>query len=191
MKLGRRDFIKLSATASAVTAFGGLGFNFKPTEAKAQLLQINWAKESTTICCYCSLGCGLIVHTSQEGPGRIINTEGDPDHPINEGTLCAKGASVYQLAENDQRVTKVLYRAPRGTRWEEKSWDWALDRIAKKIKETRDKTFVETNAQGQVVNRCNGIASAGSAALDNEELWPYQAMLRALGLIYIEHQARI
>ncbi len=191
MKLGRREFIQLSATATAVTAFGGLGFNLKPMEAEAQLLPISWAKESTTICCYCSVGCGLIVHTAKEGPGRIINTEGDPDHPINEGTLCAKGASVYQLAENDQRVTTVLYRAPKSAKWEEKSWDWALDRIARKIKDTRDQTFTEKNDQGQEVNRCNGIASAGSAALDNEELWPYQAMLRSLGLIYIEHQARI
>lgn len=191
MKLGRREFIKLSATATTVTAFGGLGFNLKPTVARAQLLEIHWAKESTTICCYCAVGCGLIVHAANDGSGRIINTEGDPDHPINEGSLCAKGASVYQLAENDKRVTKVMYRAPKSDKWEEKSWDWALDRIAKKIKETRDATFTKTNARGEVVNRCDGIASAGSAALDNEECWAYQAMLRAMGLVYIEHQARI
>ncbi len=191
MNFGRREFLKLSATATAVTAFSGLGFNLKPTTARAQLLKLDWAAESTTICCYCGVGCGLIVHSAKDGSGRIINTEGDPDHPINEGSLCAKGASVYQLAENDQRITKVLYRAPRSDRWEEKSWDWALDRIARKVKETRDATFTETNSKGEVVNRCDGIASGGSAALDNEECWAYQSMLRALGLVYIEHQARI
>jgi formate dehydrogenase major subunit len=112
MKLGRREFIKLSATATAVTAFGGLGFNLKPTVAKAQLLRLDWAKETTSICCYCSVSCGLIVHTSQEGQGRAINIEGDPDNPISEGALCAKGASLYQLTENENRIQKVLYRAP-------------------------------------------------------------------------------
>ncbi len=191
MKLGRREFIKLSATATAVTAFGGLGFNLKPTVAKAQLLQINWAKESTTICCYCSVGCGMVVHTSKEGQGRTINVEGDPDHPINEGSLCSKGASVFQLAENENRLTKVLYRAPYSHQWVEAPWNWAIDRIARKIKETRDETFVKTNAQGQVVNRTEGIAHVGSAALDNEECWYLQALMRSLGLIYIEHQARL
>jgi formate dehydrogenase major subunit len=191
MKLGRREFIKLSATATAVTAFGGLGFNLQPTVARAQLLKTNWAKETTSICCYCSVGCGLLVHTSQEGQGRAINIEGDPDHPINEGSLCAKGASLYQLCENEKRMTKILYRAPYSNKWVEAPWDWALDRIAKKVKEARDETFEATNAQGQVVNRTNGIAHVGSAALDNEECWFIAQMMRSFGLVYIEHQARI
>jgi len=191
MKLGRREFIKLSAAATAATAFGGLGFDLKPSVARAQLLKLRWAKESTSICCYCAVGCGLIVHSAKEGSGRIINVEGDPDHPINEGALCAKGASIYQLAENENRLTKPLYRAPGSDTWEEKSWDWMLNRIARKIKETRDKTFVRFNSKGQEVNRCNGLASVGSAAMDNEECWIYQAMLRSLGLVAIEHQARI
>ena len=191
MKLGRREFIKLSGAATAATAFGGLGFDLKPTAARAQLLKLRWAKESTSICCYCAVGCGLIVHSAKEGPGRIINVEGDPDHPINEGALCAKGASIYQLAENENRLTKPLYRAPGSDTWEEKSWDWMLNRIARKIKETRDKTFVRFNSRGQEVNRCEGLASVGSAAMDNEECWIYQAMLRSLGLVAIEHQARI
>ncbi len=110
---------------------------------------------------------------------------------MNEGALCAKGASIWQLAENDKRPTGVMYRAPYSKHWEEKSWEWALDRIAHRIKETRDATFETTNAKGQVVNRTEGIASVGSAALDNEECWLYQTFLRSLGLVYIEHQARI
>ena len=110
---------------------------------------------------------------------------------INEGALCAKCASIFQLTENSARLTKVLYRAPYAEKWEEKSWDWALEHIAQRIKKTRDESFKVKNAKDQVVNRCEGLASVGSAAMDNEECWIYQAFLRSLGLTYIEHQARI
>ena len=190
MELNRRKFLKLS-TAAAACAFAGMGISLTPTVARAQLLKLRWSKQSTSVCAYCAVGCGLIVNTSLDGNGRAINVEGDPDHPINEGALCAKGASMWQMCENDQRPGKVLYRAPYSDHWEEKDWEWALDRIARKIKHTRDNDFITTNAKGQVVNRTDSIASAGSAALDNEECWLYQTFLRALGLIYIEHQARI
>lgn len=190
MKLCRRGFLKLSATAGTMAAFGGLGIGLTPTVARAQLLKTRWAKQTTSICCYCAVGCGLIVHTDKASL-RAINVEGDPDHPINEGSLCAKGASIWGLGENKRRLTNVLYRAPYSDEWEEKSWDWALTTIAKRVKETRDATFTKVNAKGQVVNRCDGIASVGSAALDNEECWVYQSLLRSLGLVYIEHQARI
>lgn len=172
-------------------AIGGLGFNLSPFEARAQILRIRWGKETTTICPYCAVGCGIIVHTARDGSGNIVNTEGDPDHPINQGTLCAKGAALYQWATNENRVTKVLYRAPYSDRWQEKSWDWALSEIAKRVKKSQDASFTAKNARGEVVNRTDGIAHVGSAALDNEECWGLQAMMRALGLVYIEHQARI
>ena len=191
MKLDRRKFIKLTGVAAAATAFGGLGFDLKPTEARAQLLKLQWAKETTSVCCYCAVGCGLIVHTAKDGSGRAINVEGDPDHPVNEGSLCAKGASIWQLAENADRPTTPMYRAPYSDKWEEVSWEWAMNRIARRVKSTRDRYFKEKNAKGQTVNRIDQIASVGSAALDNEECWIYQAFLRALGLVYIEHQARI
>ncbi len=106
--------------------------------------------------------------------------------------LCAKGAALFQTtANNPNRLQKVLYRAPRSDKWHEKSWDWALAEIAKRIKATRDAYFIEKNDKGQLVNRLDAIAHVGSAALDNEELWLLQAMMRALGLVYIEHQARI
>jgi formate dehydrogenase major subunit len=174
-------------------AFGGLGTACVPCKApldRAARLQPQWSKQTTSICPYCAVGCGLIVNTDLKTK-RTLNTEGDPDHPINEGALCAKGASIWQLAENEERPKRPLYRAPYSTEWKEVSWDWALDAIAKRVKKTRDATFTEKNAKGQTVNRCNGIASAGSAAIDNEECWAYQAFLRALGLVYIEHQARI
>jgi formate dehydrogenase major subunit len=190
MKLTRRDFLKVSGAATAGLALSGLGIDFSPVEAYAWELRTREAKETPTICCYCAVGCGILCHTDKK-TGQVIYTEGDADHPINGGSLCAKGASVYQLARNDKRATNVLYRAPNSDKWQVKKWDWALKEIAKRVKKTRDASFVEKNEQGQVVNRCNGIASVGSAAMDNEECWLYQAMLRSLGIVYIEHQARI
>lgn len=191
MKITRRRFMKFSATAAAASAFAGLGVSLKPTVARAQLLKLRWSKQTTSVCCYCAVGCGLIVNTALDGSGRTVNVEGDPDHPINEGSLCAKGASIWQLAENERRETQVLYRAPYSEEWEVKDWDWALKKIAKRIQETRDKSWQIKNSKGQTVNRTESIASVGSAALDNEECWLYQGFLRALGLVYIEHQARI
>jgi formate dehydrogenase major subunit len=191
MDVTRRQFIQISGATAAGLAVSGLGFDLKPVKAHAQMLKTQYAKETTSICPYCAVGCGVIVHTSKSGDGRVINIEGDPDHVINRGTLCSKGASLSQLSENTQRVTEPMYRAPYSDRWETVSWDWALDEIAKRAKATRDASFEKTNAKGQTVNRTVGIASVGSAALDNEECWVYQALMRSLGLVYIEHQARI
>jgi len=189
MKITRRTFLKISGATAAGTVFSGLGFDLTPVEVYAQELRIKGAKETTTICCFCSVGCGIIVYTDSKG--KVINAEGDPDHPISEGALCAKGASSYQIAVNPNRLQKVRYRGPNRTTWKEVSWEWALNKIAANIKKSRDASFMEKNAAGQAVNRTNGIASVGSAALDNEECWLYQKFLRSLGIIYIEHQARI
>jgi formate dehydrogenase major subunit len=191
VNVNRRQFIKITGASAACVAASGLGFDLKPVKSHAQMLKTTYARETTTICCYCAVGCGAIVHTGRSGAGKVINIEGDPDHPINEGALCAKGAALSQLVNNENRLTKPLYRKPYSTEWQEVSWDWALWTIAHRIKKSRDASFTHRNAMGQVVNRTNGIAEVGSAALDNEECWPIQAMMRALGLVYIEHQARI
>lgn len=200
MGISRRDFFKISGAGVAATT---LGLNLAPIEAKAEELGIRYAKETLSICPYCAVGCGIIVHTLG---GEVINIEGDPDHPINEGALCPKGSSVYQLRDNKARITKPLYRAAGASQWQEVSWDWAVDEIAKKVKKTRDASFVATSKIKvkekvggvevekeieAVVNRTMGMASVGSAALDNEECYLYQKFLRGLGLVYIEHQARI
>ena len=191
MRVNRRQFIQITGATAAGLAASRLGFDLKPVEARAQMLKTKYAKETTTICCYCAVGCGAIVHTSKRGDGRVINIEGDPDHVINRGALCSKGAALKQLCENENRATQPMYRAPNSEKWETVSWDWALEKIAERIKETRDATFRKTNEKGEIVFRTEAIASLGSAALDNEECWIYQALMRALGLVYIEHQARI
>ena len=194
MRVNRREFIQISGAAAAglaLSSCAGKGGLFAPARDQAKALQIQDAKETTTICPYCAVGCGAIVHTSKRGKKRAINVEGDPDHVINRGSLCSKGASLRQLAENSERITHPMYRAPYAKEWKKVSWDWALTEISKRVKATRDGTFQARNAKGQIVNRTMGIASVGSAAIDNEECWIYQALLRAAGLVYIEHQARI
>jgi formate dehydrogenase major subunit len=191
MNLTRREFIQISGATAAGLAVSGLGFDLTPVKAHAQMLKTKYAKETTTICCYCAVGCGAIVHTSKKGDGRVINIEGDPDHVINRGSLCSKGAALSQLTENDNRLLEPMYRAPKSTEWQKVSWDWALTEIAKRVKKTRDATFQTKNKKKQVVNRTEAIASVGSAAMDNEECWIYQALVRSLGLVYVEHQARI
>jgi len=190
MDINRREFLKISGSALMTGALSGLGFDLLPVRSYASSLSIKTAKETTSICPYCAVGCGLIVHTDQ-ATGKIINTEGDPEHPINRGALCAKGAAVYQVAVNSARITEVLYRAPYSDRWEVKTWDWALDKIAANVKKARDGDFILKNDRDQTVNRTESIAHVGSAALDNEECWLIQGMMRSLGLVYLEHQARI
>lgn len=201
MGVSRRDFLKLSGGTVLVAS---LGVNLDPAKAYAKDLRIKNAKQSTTVCPYCSVGCGILVYAEN---GKIINTEGDPDHPINEGALCAKGSSVSQLVNNETRVKKPMYREPGGTAWKEVEWDWALDRIARLVKDARDKSFKITSKgkvkelqpdgteieveKDFVVNRTDAIAHCGSAALDNEECYILQKMIRSWGLVYIEHQARI
>ena len=190
MELTRRGFLKLTGTTVSATVLGSLGFDLSPVVAYAFTMKLKGTQEVTTICPYCAVGCGIIVHVRD---GKVVETDGDADHPINEGTLCSKGASLKALSAdiNPMRVTKPRYRAPGAMDWKDVSWDWALDEIAKRIKKTRDATFIVKNDKGQVVNRTDALASVGSAAMDNEECYIYQKFLRGLGLVYIEHQARI
>jgi formate dehydrogenase major subunit len=185
MEVTRRTFLKLSG---ATVLGAGLGINIAAVEAQALPLKIQYARETTTICPYCGVGCGIIVHAKDD---KVVYTEGDPDHPINEGALCSKGSALYQMAVNDARLKVPLYRKPGGSEWEELSWEEAIDMIADRVVKTREETFTLKNDKGQTVNRTLGIASVGSAAMDNEECYVYQKFLRGLGLVYIEHQARI
>jgi len=187
--ISRRKFL-----AGTGGLFGFLGLNLQPAIAHAESKAgaVKTGRLTSTICPYCACGCSAIVTSEQQGgKWKAINVEGDPDHPINEGTLCPKGASLFQMCNGEQRLSKVLYRRPGADKFEEIDWASAAKRIARLIKDTRDPSFTETNDKGQVVNRTIAIASCGSAALDNEECWLYQKFTRGLGLVYIEHQARL
>jgi formate dehydrogenase major subunit len=188
MDLSRREFIKLSgATAGGV--FLPAGFAAAVAAGEVQAFPLHKAVgETPTICPYCAVGCGMVVGVNA---GKVVNIEGDPDHPISRGALCSKGATLSQLANSDQRVVKPKYRAPNSTEWQEVDWEWALDEIARRVKDTRDANFIERDSEGRLVNRLEAIAHVGSAALDNEECSILVKMLRAMGLVYVEHQARI
>jgi len=194
--LSRRDFLKLSGAgaggAMLYTALHpGVGLAAPKTIALDKRIG-----EKTTICCYCGVGCGAIASADS---GKVINIEGDPDHPINQGTLCSKGQALAQFRtvdgkDNPWRVTKPLYRAAGGTAWQEKSWDWTIDAIATRMKATRDANWKPTVTVGSTtynVNRTDAIACFGGGELDNEECYLLVKMARALGLVYVEHCARI
>ncbi len=160
---------------------------FKPARAHAQTLRIKGAREVPGVCPYCAVGCGQIAHVMD---GKVVNIEGNPDCPHSLGKLCPKGAATIQLSVNERRPVQALYRAPGSDHWEVKPLDWMMDRIAQLYKKTRDATFVEKE-DGVTVNRCEGIASLGSACIDNEECYLLTKLNRSLGIVYFEHQARV
>src|SRR6185312_778726 len=154
MAVSRRIFLQRSlAGGAAITAFG---FDLTPVYAQSRILKIARTSETRSTCPYCSVSCGVIIHTlgdkSRNVRPRVVHIEGDAGHPINQGTLCPKGITLKQNIVNDRRLTKVMYRAPGGTAWEEKSWDFAIERIARLVKQTRDEHLMQKDAGGRTVN---------------------------------------
>lgn len=191
MAVSRRAFLKGSGAAVAGTALGGLvglGADLAPTVARAEALRIKDAKVYPSVCPYCAVGCGTLVHVAN---GQIVNIEGNPDSPINMGNLCPKGAAIYQLHVNPNRLTRVLHRQPGAAQWEEMDLNAAMDRVAELVKKTRDETFVEKLPNGKVVNSTLAIFSLGGATMDNEWNHMQQKLMRGLGVVAIENQARI
>ena len=191
MDVSRRSFLKASAGVAGGGALGGLaglGANLAPTVAAAQELRIKNARTTPSVCPYCAVGCATLVHTVD---GRIVNIEGDPRSPHNEGTLCPKGAATYQLHVNPNRPTRVLHRAPGAADWEVWDLDRAMARVAELVKKTRDETFIERLDDGRLVNMTPAIFSLGGATLDNEWNHLHQKLMRGLGIVAIENQARI
>lgn len=188
MNISRRNFLKIGGATGLFLAFGSRNARAQVT-SRVENLKIFNAKESKVICPFCSVGCGAIIHSRE---GRMINIEGDSEHPINRGTLCPKGAGAIQLGGNSPtRFLRPLYRAPYSDHWEEKSWDWMIERIARLIKKTRDDTFERTNANGQVVNRQQGFALIGGSCNHNEECYAWIKLTRSLGCVNIDNHARI
>ncbi len=186
MASGRRTFLKLSGVA-----LGSLGFDTAAVAAKAAETKLKDAKEYTSICTYCSCGCGLVGYVKDD---KLVHLDGDPDHVINEGGLCSKGASLAAVPNSDQRVKTPMYRAPGSSSWQAISWDEALGKVAKKIKTVRDANWIATEKNGEVevaVNRTDAIGFLGGGQNTNEECYLMSKMGRLLGTPYIEHQARL
>jgi len=191
----RRDFLKVGVAGAGALTVSGLGFDVALAESTKvkQSLRIAGAKESHSICPYCAVGCSLVAYTRQTSDGKtqLLQIEGDPDSPVNEGRLCPKGATAMQLATSPRRVGSPLYRASGATAWKSVSWDFVLDKIANNMKSSRDATFVATDGNGNTVNRCEGIAFAGGAAFSSEEGYFATKLMRGLGLVHLEQQARV
>ena len=191
MGMSRREFLRLSTGAGSGTALSALlatGANLAPTLARAQELRIRNANTTPSVCPFCSVGCATLVHTSE---GKILNIEGDPRSPHNEGTLCPKGAAIFQLHVNPNRPTQVLHRAPGAADWEVWDLDRAMTRVAELVKKTRDETFIEKLDNGKRVNMTPAIFSLGGATLEIEFNHIHQKLMRGLGIVAIENQARI
>jgi formate dehydrogenase major subunit len=193
MNPSRRDFLKVTAIGGAAAAV--FGFDLKPAFAELRTLKIARASETRSTCPYCSVSCGVIIYTigdrAKNVTAQVVHVEGDPDHPINRGTLCPKGASLQQDILNERRLLKPQVRRPGGTQWEDISWESAITEIAQRVKKTRDKTFIEKDAAGHVVNRCESIAFTGGCTDTNEFNYLVVKSMRALGVVHLENQARV
>jgi formate dehydrogenase major subunit len=193
MEASRRAFLKVAVIGGASATV--LGFDLKPAYAQLGELKIARAAETRSTCPYCAVGCGVIIYTlgdrAKNVTPQVIHVEGDPDHPTNRGTLCPKGSSLEQDMLNTRRLTKPQVRRPGATEWQDISWDNALDEIARWTKNTRDATFVEKDADGHTVNRCEGISFIGGCTDTNEFNYVAIKAMRSMGLVYLENQARV
>ena len=193
--VSRRDFLKLSGAVAgtAVAAeFAGFGLDTTAVQASALAAPVKKGKEVTSICPYCAVGCAQIV--TVDDAGKIIDIQGHPDSPNNQGALCPKGAATYQLVVNPLRLTKVKHRAPGSDKWEDMSLDDAMKRIAELVKKTRDENFQEfadVGGRRKRVNNTLAIASLGGSTMDNEWNYIWGKLTRTLGMVWIENQARI
>jgi formate dehydrogenase major subunit len=203
--LDRRQFLRRSAGRGfSLGGLLGLGMDLRAAQRETHRLRFANVREVPSVCPYCAVGCGQLVGVRD---GKIVNIEGNPDSPINRGTLCPKGAATYQLAVNDNRITRVWYRAPGATEWDKtKTLAWAMEQIAQRVKDSRDRTFRETaetdldgkplrDAHGKPtskrVNHTLAIGSLGGATMDNEWNYVQAKLMRSLGVVCVENQARI
>ena len=196
MELTRRQFLKGSAVATGgAVGLTSLGFDLQPAYAQVRQLKIQQATETRTVCPYCAVGCSMIAYSlgdkALNAKPTLIHVEGDPDSPINGGTLCPKGASTLQLALNGNRPAHPMYRAAGASEWQQISWDDAMDRMARLMKTARDSHFTEKDDQGNTVNRQTGFGFLGGATISNEEGYLTAKLMRGLGTVFLEQQARV
>jgi formate dehydrogenase major subunit len=192
-QLTRRNFLKAGTASAGALGLSALGFDLTQAARVRQELRIAGATVSHSVCPYCAVGCSLLAYTRKRGDGstELLQIEGDPDSPVNEGRLCPKGATSMQLATSARRVESPLYRAPGAHDWQKVTWDFVADKLAQRLKASRDRTFVTQDASGNTVNRCEGVAFAGGAAFSSEEGYFATKVMRSLGLVHLEQQARV
>jgi len=193
MDVSRRTFLKSGITGAV--GLSVLGFDLTPLHAQAAALKISRTTETRSTCPYCSVSCGVIIHTigdkAKNVTPQVVHVEGDPDHPINRGTLCPKGSSLQQDIQNERRILAPKVRRPGSDHWEDISWDQAIDEIAQKTKAARDASFLETDAKGNTVNRCESLFFSGGCTDTNEFNYLVVKTMRAMGVVRLENQARV
>jgi len=197
MQLTRRGFIKLTGAGLAATSLGALGFGFAGAAqaAAVRAFKLTAANETRNTCTYCSVACGILIYSQGDRAKNVkqavIHIEGDPDHPVNRGTLCPKGAGLLDIVHAPGRLTKPKYRPAGSREWKEVSWDFALDRIAKLMKEDRDANFIAKNAAGATVNRWTSTGMLAASASSSETSYLTWKWARSLGMVVFDNQARV
>jgi formate dehydrogenase major subunit len=195
MEFTRRQFVKVAAGGLGATSLAALGFSPSRALAEVRAFKLAHTSETRNTCPYCAVGCGVIMYSlgdrAKNARSEIIHIEGDPDHPVNRGTLCPKGASLLDFVHSPDRLKYPEYRAPGSSEWKRVSWDWAIDRIAHLMKEDRDKNFTHKNAAGVTVNRWLTAGFLAASASSNETGYLTVKILRALGMTAIDNQARV
>ena len=193
MEISRRSFIRGTLTGTAVTT--AFGFDVQPALAQVRELKISRTTETHSICPYCAVACGVIIHTLGDKADNVkptvVHVEGDPDSPVNRGALCPKGITLRQFIVNDQRLTRPLHRAAGAKEWTPLTWDDAINRMARLIKDTRDRGFEQKDAQGRTVNRLSNTALIGGCTDTNEINYLLGKFRFGLGLLPYENQARL
>jgi formate dehydrogenase major subunit len=197
MEISRRGFVKLSAATLAASTIDALGFGAsgEALAASVRPFKLTAASETRNTCTYCSVACGILIYSmgdrAKNARSNIIHIEGDPDHPVNRGTLCPKGSALLDVVHAPTRLQVPKYRAPGGTEFKEVTWDWALDRIARLMKDDRDKNFIAKNAQGTAVNRWISTGMLAASASSSETSYLTWKVARSFGMLVFDNQARV
>jgi formate dehydrogenase major subunit len=195
MQVNRRQFLQLSATTLGSSSLAALGLSPQDALAEVRAFKLERTTETRNTCPYCSVACGIIMHSLGDGAknakAEIIHIEGDPDHPVSRGSLCPKGAGLLDFVHSKTRITFPEYRAPGAKTWTRVTWEWAIERIAKLMKEDRDKHFIAKNEQGQTVNRWPNVGFLAASAASNEAGYITHKVLRSFGIVTLDNQARV
>jgi formate dehydrogenase major subunit len=197
MELSRRGFIKLTGAGLAASSIGALGFGYtgEALAAAVRPFKLSATTETRNTCTYCSVACGILIYSmgdrAKNARSDIIHIEGDPDHPVNRGTLCPKGAGLLDIVHAPTRLKAPRYRAPGTDTFKDVSWDFAIDRIARLMKDERDKNFIAKDKAGTTVNRWTSVGMLAASASSSETAYLTWKVARSLGMVVFDNQARV